>query len=96
MITGAVVTRTASGVTSWYSKGTEGWPLWWAVMYVNLPAVCCVYGSTMLLENWVLVKGEQLPAPAMHFGALKEGAAARFLSLTEPYESDQVQGDEMG
>jgi hypothetical protein len=53
---------------------------------MNLPAVCCLYGSTLLLENWVLVKWEQLPAPAVHFGALKEGAAAWFLSLTEPTE----------
>ena len=56
----------------------------------ELPAVC------RLLENWVLVKGEQLPAPAVHFGAFKEGAAAWFLSLTEPYAGDQVKGDEMG
>ena len=58
--------------------------------------VCSLYGSTMLLENWALVKGEQLAAPAVHFGAFKEGAAAWFLSLTEPYAGDQFKGDEMG
>jgi hypothetical protein len=65
---------------------------------MNLPAVCCFYGSTLLLENWVLVTGEQLPAAAVHFGAYKEGAAADawFLSLTVPYGGDQVKGDEMG
>jgi hypothetical protein len=50
----------------------------------------------MLLENWVLVKGEQLAAPAVHFGAFKEGAAAWFLSLAEPYAGDHFKGDEMG
>jgi hypothetical protein len=27
---------------------------------MNLPAFCCLCWSTFLLDNWVLVKGEQL------------------------------------
>ena len=86
MITGAGVTRTASGVTSSRVHRDR----------VVGSKVCCLYGSTLLSENWVLVKGEQLPAATVHFGAFKEGAAARFLSLTELYGGDQVKGDEMG
>jgi len=52
--------------------------VWWAVTYMNLLAICYLCVTTSLLENWVLVKGEQLPAPAVHFGAFKEGAAAWF------------------
>jgi hypothetical protein len=45
----------------------------------------------------MLVTGEQLPAPAVHFGAFKKKQLHGFYpSLNQPYAGDLVKGDEMG